>query len=141
MSGIVYARDQNLSVDDYVAAIGDTALGRSRPIGDRSRIQRMLAGANFIVTARENGDCVGVARCVTDFAWVCFCSELGVRTSHQGRGIGTEIVRTCVALLGEEVAFNLFSRPASASYYEQLGASLGMKRHADAFSIPRVRGA
>jgi GNAT superfamily N-acetyltransferase len=140
MTGIVYARETALTVDDYIAVLADSALGPTRPLGDRERIERMLAGANFIVTAREDGVCIGLARCMTDFSWACYCAELAVRSSHQGRGIGTEIIRTCTTLLGDEVAFNLFSTPWSASYYESLGPKLGFKQPHAAFYIPRTRG-
>ena len=39
----------------------------------------MLAEANLIITAREagaGGAIVGVARCLTDFAWCCYVAEL-----------------------------------------------------------------
>ena len=67
---IVYAREQSLSVADYVTVVGETTMRDRRPIANTTRIGEMLAGANFIVTAREDGAILGLARCITDFAWI-----------------------------------------------------------------------
>jgi hypothetical protein len=37
-----------------------------RPLANTERIGRMIAGANFIVTAREDGVILGLARCISD---------------------------------------------------------------------------
>jgi hypothetical protein len=46
--------------------------GIRRPIDDLSRMKRMLTNANLVVSAWEKSLLVGVARCFTDYAWVCY---------------------------------------------------------------------
>jgi ribosomal protein S18 acetylase RimI-like enzyme len=67
----------------------------------------MLSEADLVVTARlDQGDrrLVGVARCVTDFAWCCYVSELAVAASAQGRGIGKRLLDETRAKSGRRSA-------------------------------------
>lgn len=141
MSEIVYARDQQLSVDDYVAVVGDSALGHGRPLQDRDRIAAMLRGADLIVTARLDGECVGIARGLTDFAWVCYLGDLAVRNAHQGRGIGRGLLKACKEALGDGVSLVLLSMHEAKPFYDRVGPEFGLQRNADAYYMARTRGA
>ncbi len=118
---IVYAQEQNLRVEDYVAVLGETTMRDRRPLANRARIGEMLAGANFIVTAREDGVILGLARCITDYAWVAYCAELAVRERAQGRGIGLGLIDFCTRTLGPRIGLALFSEPNAVSFYERAG--------------------
>jgi GNAT superfamily N-acetyltransferase len=131
---VTYAREQDLSVEDYVAVLGETSMRTRRPLANTARIGEMLTGANFIVTAREDGAILGLARCITDFAWIAFCAELAVRESAQGRGIGLGIVGMVRQLLGPRVGLTLTSDPSAVGLYERIG----MARNDDAFSFTRA---
>lgn len=121
MTGIVYAREQSLSVADYVAVLSETTLRDKRPLQNTKRIAEMLGGANFIVTAREDGQILGLARCITDHAWICYCAELAVKESAQRRGTGKGILDACWDLLGPRIGFSLFSEPGALAFYERAG--------------------
>ncbi len=99
----------------------------------------MLAGSNFIVTARIGRECVGLARCITDFAWICYLGDLAVCASFQGLGIGRGLVRTCKQLLGDDVSIALLSMPDAVDFYRRLGPELGLEPTPDAFYLPRRR--
>ena len=118
---VVYAQEQQLSVEDYCAVIAETTMRDRRPLANTARIAAMLASSNFIVTAREDGTILGLARCMSDTAWICYCSDLAVREIAQGRGIGRGLLDTCAALLGPKIGLVLVSYPESASFYEQMG--------------------
>lgn len=118
---VVYAQEQSLPVADYVAVLGETTLGVKRPLANAARIAAMIAGANFIVTAREDGVILGLARCITDHAWVAYCAELAVRERAQGRGVGRGIFEFCVRELGPGIGIGLFSEPNALAFYERLG--------------------
>ncbi len=130
---IVYAQEQSLSVADYVAVLRDTIMHAKRPLDNTARIAEMLAGANFIVTAREDGDILGLARCITDNSWICYCAELAVKESAQGRGIGAGIIARAKELLGPRVGLNLISEPTAVGFYEHIG----MERVDTAFFLAR----
>lgn len=120
---IVYAEEPGLSVADYVAVFGESSMRSKRPLANEERIAQMLAGANFIVTARRDGEILGIARCITDRAWICYCADLAVRESAQGLGVGRGIVETCWQLLGPKVGFVLVSEPEAIGFYERVGMS------------------
>jgi ribosomal protein S18 acetylase RimI-like enzyme len=141
MSDLVYARDAGLTVDEYINVVGNSTLGASRPLGDPDRVAAMLAGADLIVTARIAGRCIGIARCLTDFAWVAYCGDLAVHSDFQGRGIGTGLLRRCRKELGDGVGIALLSVPEAVSFYERSGPDLGFRRYGHAFFMNRTRGA
>ena len=86
----VYAREDYLGADEYIAVVRKSGL--NRPIGDRGRIERMLAHANLIITARQDGRLVGFARSLTDFCFCCYLSDLAVDKACQGHGIGRRLI-------------------------------------------------
>jgi len=137
---IVLAEEPGLSVDDYVSVVGETSLGPNRPLGDRARIGQMLANSNMIVTARADGRCVGLARGLTDFAWVCFVSDLAVRESAQRHGVGTALLEKLREVLGDRVAISLNAAHEAVAYYDRIGARLGLRANPTAYYWPRRTG-
>lgn len=126
---VVCALEPDLGVDDYVAVLADTIMRDKRPLANRPRIARMLTGAKPIITAREDGEILGLARCISDGAWVCYCAELAVREAAQGRGIGRALLAKCYEVIGPDQSLILMSEPSATGFYE----SAGMERHPDAF--------
>ena len=118
---VTYAAEPGLSVEDYVAVLAETTMRTKRPLANRQRIAQMLAGANLIVTARRDGEILGLARCISDGAWICYCAELAVKESAQGLGVGANIIRTLNELLGPKVGLALFSEPEALGFYEKAG--------------------
>ncbi len=119
---IVYAREQELSADDYIAVVGSTYMREKRPLANRARIEAMLRGSNLIVTARDaDGTILGLARGMGDGAWVCYVADLVVREGQQGRGIGTGILDECSRILGPGVTVVLVAYPEAVSYYRKIG--------------------
>ena len=135
-SRVIYAAEPDLNVHEFRQVLVQSGLGATRPIGDEARLQQMLSAADLVVTARfdEPGHpIVGVARCITDFAWCCYVSELAVSTSAQGLGIGKVLLDEVRRHLGPRVSVNLFSMPDAAGFYERIG----MTRMSDAFWFKR----
>jgi len=124
---VLYAREQDLGLDDFARVLAETTLGPTRPLDDRPRLQRMLAGANFILTARldqPGRPLVGVARGVTDFAWCCYIAELAVSEKAQRLGIGKGLLDEARRLLGPQVTLTLVSVPEAVDFYERAGMQL-----------------
>ena len=95
--------------------------GINRPTKDIERIQKMLDGANLIVTAWDDGKVVGIARSVTDFCYCCYLSDLAVDSAYQQGGIGRELVNRTQQQLSEQVSLILLSAPGAMSYYPKIG--------------------
>ena len=92
----------------------NSGLGATRPTGDRPRMQQMLDQADLVVTARldrPDRALIGVARCITDFSWCCYLSELAVSSSAQGLGVGKGLIDETRRLIGPRVSLVLASMP------------------------------
>lgn len=129
MTAVDYAVEPALSAEDFLSVLERSGLAGRRPVADRPRIEAMLRNAGLIVTAREGGVLVGVARSVTDFAYCCYLSDLAVDRALQGRGIGRELMRRTRAEVGEGVMCILLSAPAVVGFYE----TAGLARHERCF--------
>ena len=119
---IVYAQEQGLSAEDYIAVVGSTYMRDRRPVGNTNRVAKILAGSNMIVTARDDdGEIVGVLRGVSDGEWVCYVADLAVRDGHQRKGIGTGLLDKCKAILGPGMGIVLVAYLEAVDYYRKIG--------------------
>jgi ribosomal protein S18 acetylase RimI-like enzyme len=115
---IVYAREDYLGADEYIDIVRKSGL--NRPIEDRGRVERMLAHANLIITARqEDGKIVGFARSLTDFCFCCYLSDLAVDKACQGQGIGRRLIDETKRQAGGELTTTLLlSAPTAMTFYQ-----------------------
>jgi len=123
-SHVLYEREQTLGVDEFRQVLVHSGLGATRPVDDEPRLRAMLSGANLIVTARldrPGAPLVGVARCITDFSWNCYLSELAVSVSAQKLGIGKGLLDEVRRQLGPSVSLILASVPDAVGFYERAG--------------------
>ncbi|MBN9219930.1 MAG: GNAT family N-acetyltransferase [Mesorhizobium sp.] len=137
-SHVLYAREPTLGIAEFRRVLVESGLGEVRPVGDEARLKAMLDGANLILTARldmEGKPLIGVARCLSDFSWVCYISDLAVSAKAQGLGIGKGLMDEARRQLGPSVAISLISMPDAVGFYERIG----MKRMTDAFWFSRTR--
>lgn len=124
---IVYAQEQDLSVADYVAVLDSTYMRDHRPLTNTARVERMLAGANMIVTARsESGDILGLGRGISDGEWVVYLADLAVHADHQRKGIGTGILRHMKSLIGPGMGIVLLAYEDAVPYYRKIGLGEGI---------------
>jgi predicted N-acetyltransferase YhbS len=86
-----------------------------------------------LITAREGGALLGVARSLTDFAYCTYLSDLAVDVAHQRRGIGRELVRHTHEVAGLHTTLILLAAPLAATYYPHIG----MTKHESCWFIPR----
>ncbi|RZK95110.1 MAG: GNAT family N-acetyltransferase, partial [Methylobacterium sp.] len=81
MPAIAYGIEPDLDAAEFRRVLIESGLAVRRPIDDPSRLARMLAQADLVVTARRDGDLVGIARTHTDFAFCAYLSDLAVSRS------------------------------------------------------------
>ena len=116
-----YRVEPDLSVDAFRAVLVASGLAARRPIDEVSRLARMLAQADLIVTARAEGRLVGVARAVTDFAYCCYLSDLAVAEPFQRQGIGRRLITETHAAAGDETTLVLVAAPGADDAYRWMG--------------------
>jgi ribosomal protein S18 acetylase RimI-like enzyme len=81
----------------------------------------MLRGAQVIATARDGKKLVGISRAITDFAWVCYLSDLAVDLAYQHQGIGKQLIAKTHAASGPQTMLTLLAAPAAETYYPKIG--------------------
>ncbi len=135
---VIYARQADLEVAEFARVLAESGLGATRPLDDPERLAQMLSGADLVVTARldqPGRPLVGVARCITDFSWCCYVSELAVSRSAQGLGVGKGLLDQVRRELGPAVSIILASMPDAVAFYEHIG----MPSMPDVFCYRRER--
>lgn len=137
-SGFVYGVEPNLSAAEFRRVLVASGLDARRPADDPERLERMLRGANLIVTARAytpERALVGAARVITDFSYCAYVSDLAVARPQQGIGLGRGLLNAVRKQVGPEVSVILIAAPGLESYYD----AIGMGRVAHGFVFARER--
>lgn len=125
-----YRLGNDLDLDAMIELYHASTLGARRPIDERTRMESMLKHANLVVSAWDGEQLVGIARSLTDFAYVTYLSDLAVRLSHQRRGIGRELMRRTQAA-APLARIVLLAAPAAERYYPHAGFT----RHPQAWTL------
>jgi GNAT superfamily N-acetyltransferase len=135
VSSILYAREQTLDPSEFIDVLRRSGLAQRRPVDDRGRIERMLAHANLVITARDETRLIGVSRALTDFAFCCYLSDLAVDRQYQRSGIGVRLIEETRRAAGPDAACILLSAPDALGFYR----AIGMPQSDRAFVFERDR--
>lgn len=130
---IIYRTDMVPETPRIIALFESS--GIHRPTTDASRITRMFACADLIVSAWEGETLVGIARSLTDFCYCCYLSDLAVGKPYQHLGIGKKLIAMTKERVGDETTLILVSAPSAAEYYPKIG----MEKLDSAFALRRAR--
>lgn len=120
---IEYKINHSISAEQFISLLSDSTLGERRPIEDRECIEGMVSNSNLTVSAWDSGKLVGISRCMTDFHYACYLSDLAASKTHQKLGIGKQLQILTQEQLGPRCKLILISAPAANSYYEHIGFS------------------
>ena len=121
MAQITY-RDDKPEPDDY-AALFETTGWNACYQASRAELEQALAQSWYVVCAYEGERLVGIGRIVSDGVLYAMIYDMIVRPSHQGRGIGTTILRRLVARCREAGLrdIQLFAAQGKAGFYRKRG--------------------
>lgn len=118
-TGRVDGRD--LDLDEVLEVYRSSGLGERRPTGDRERMATMVREANLVVVARDaDGALIGIARSVSDFAYVTYLSDIAVAGPHQRSGVGLALLEE-TRRQAPQAKVVLLSAPAAVGYYPRVG--------------------
>ena len=89
---IRYEINKPVSVKEFVDVLKRSTLAERRPVDDFDCMKGVIENSNLIVSARDGGKMVGIARSLTDFHYACYLSDLAVDIAYQKRGIGKKLI-------------------------------------------------
>ncbi|MFD2146254.1 GNAT family N-acetyltransferase [Mucilaginibacter antarcticus] len=87
------------------------AAGLARPTHDPERMLKMYQNSNLVYTAWNGEHLAGACRCITDWVWCCYLSDLVVDPEFKKCGIGKSLIRYTKEKLGEQSMILLLSVP------------------------------
>ena len=99
------------------------ALYRAAPLGNKSAagLETVFTNSRFRVFAFEDGRLVGAGRALADGADCSYICDVAVLPSHQGTGLGKEIVSRLVAHSRGHKKIILYSVPGKEPFYRRFG--------------------
>jgi len=108
-------------------------LYRVAPLGNKppEKLQLAFSNSMFCCLAYEEGALVGIGRALADGVDCSYICDVAVLPTHQGTGLGREIVGRLVALSKGHKKIILYSVPGKESFYQ----GFGFKRMATAMAI------
>lgn len=118
---IRYQLNPKISAEQFIDLLNHTTLGERRPVSDPTRIHDMLQNSNLIVAAWDQEKLVGIARCISDFAYCCYLSDLAVHQDYQKQGIGVTFIAQIQKQLHPNAKIILLSAPQATQYYPHIG--------------------
>ena len=99
------------------------ALYRAAPLGNKSAagLATVFANSRYCCFAREHGRLVGAGRALADGADCSYICDVAVLPTHQGSGVGKEIVAKLIAFSKEHKKIILYSVPGKEPFYRKFG--------------------
>lgn len=118
---ITYSLDTSVSLEHFLSLLHSSGLAERRPIDNETCLKGMLKNSNLMVTAWDNTKLIGIARCMTDFHYACYLSDLAVDAAYQHLGIGKALQAKVKASLHNTCKLILISAPDANDYYPHIG--------------------
>lgn len=99
------------------------ALYRAAPLGNKNAagLQTVFGNSRYCCFAREDGRLVGAGRALADGADCSYICDVAVLPSHQGTGVGKEIVARLVEFSKGHKKIILYSVPGKEPFYRRFG--------------------
>lgn len=100
-----------------------SALYRAAPLGEKNPadLERVFSNSMFRFFVYDSGRLVGVGRALADGADCSYICDVAVLPTHQGIGLGKEIVSKLVALSAGHKKILLYAVPGKEPFYRRLG--------------------
>lgn len=98
-------------------------LYRAAPLGEKppADLAKAFANSLFKLFVYDSGRLVGAGRALADGADCSYICDVAVLPSHQGTGLGKEIVCRLVAASAGHKKIILYAAPGKETFYRQLG--------------------
>nr|WP_218628211.1 MULTISPECIES: GNAT family N-acetyltransferase [unclassified Variovorax] len=115
-----------------------SALYRAAPLGDKRPdwLQGVFTHSMFRCFVRDDGRLVGAGRALADGADCSYICDVALLPTHQGMGLGRQMLSKLVDLSKGHRKILLYSVPGKESFYQ----SLGFRRMTTAMAIFEDQG-
>ncbi len=96
---------------------------RLAPLGNKSPdwLRTAFSNSMFRFFAREEGALVAAGRAVADGVDCAYLCDIAVHPSHQGRGLGREVIERLVAASRGHRKIILYAVPGKEDFYRRFG--------------------
>ena len=93
------------------------------PADNPQLVRKIVAGSHCFILAQQDGLVVGMGRAISDRASDAYIQDVAVLDSHQGQGIGSQIVtRLTERLLNDGLNWiGLIAESGRHAFYQRLG--------------------
>ena len=131
---VTYQINSAITPEQFTDLLSKSSLGARRPLDNYYVIKGMLDNTDLLVTAwvneeheeavndsESNKKLIGVARCVTDFSYCCYLSDIAVDEAYQKQGIGKSMIKKIEQQLPPSCKIILLSAPQASDYYPKIG--------------------
>ena len=100
-----------------------SSLYRLAPLGDKppDALATVFGNSMFACFAYGGTALAGAGRVLADGLDCAYIADVAVHPQHQGRGLGTEIIRRLVALSSGHKKIILYANPGTEDFYRKLG--------------------
>ncbi len=100
-----------------------SALYRAAPLGDKkpADLKRSFSNSLYRCFVRDHGRLVGVGRALADGVDCSYVCDVAVLPSHQGTGLGGQIVQRLVELSRGHRKIILYAVPGKEPFYRKFG--------------------
>lgn len=118
---IEYRKGFCFTLEQARQVYAQSTLAERRPVQNEAVFNAMFQNADLLISAWDGETLVGISRTLTDFAYVAYLADLAVAQSHQGQGIGTELIHQTRAALDPTCFLTLLSAPKANEFYPKIG--------------------
>jgi ribosomal protein S18 acetylase RimI-like enzyme len=100
-----------------------SALYRAAPLGDKPsfHLKKVFSNSLFVCFVYESGKLVGAGRALADGGDCSYICDIAVLPSHQGTGLGKQIVGELVDRSRGHKKILLYAVPGREPFYKKLG--------------------
>lgn len=111
------------SSTDSISWLELSEMYRLAPLGNKSSgwLETAFSNSMFKFFALENGMLVAAGRAVADGVDCSYICDIAVHPSHQGRGLGREVIERLVAASRGHRKIILYAVPGKEDFYRKFG--------------------
>lgn len=115
---ITYHTDKKVNYEKLIELFNE--VGWNDKTSDLNRLKAMVNNSQIVVTAWDDGEMVGFARCVTDFVFNGQINNVVVDSRYRKRGIGKAMI-TNILNNSRLVTYILRGDPENEDFYKNIG--------------------